>query len=75
MVRDERDAYQQLQDQFSGEMEGASKQLVLSEQEREVMRRDISEAKQRGDAAVDALNAALIKFGVIYFVSKLVAIL
>jgi hypothetical protein len=64
VVRDERDAYQQLQDQFSGEMETSSKQLVSSEKEVEVMRRDLDEARRRGDDACDALQNTLLKVGV-----------
>jgi uncharacterized coiled-coil DUF342 family protein len=64
VVRDERDAYQALQDQFSGEMETSSKQLVSSGREMETVKREMDEQRKRADDACEAVQNAILKFQV-----------
>jgi hypothetical protein len=55
VIRDERDAYQQLQDQFSGEMNFANKQVELSAAERERLQLEIATSTK----ALETTSAAM----------------
>jgi hypothetical protein len=59
VVRDERDAYQQLQDQFSGQMDFTTKMMEENGIEKERMMGEIAQIQLQLNAAVRALHGAL----------------
>jgi hypothetical protein len=64
IMRDERDAYQAMQAQISGEMHSATEQISVTEQEKARMEQELAEMKGRADLAGDYLNQALQNLGV-----------
>jgi myosin heavy subunit len=64
VIRDERDAYQQLQDQFSGEMDSATKNIELSALDKERMQIEVAEAKRESEKALQTLQTLLLNMGV-----------
>ena len=64
VIKDERDAYQQLQDQFSGEMDSATKNIELSAIDKERMQIEVAEAKKESEKALQTLQSLLLNIGV-----------
>lgn len=59
VVRDERDAYQQLQDQFSGQMDFATKMMEENGIEKERMVSEISTIQRQLNVALRSLHGVL----------------
>lgn len=59
VVRDERDAYQQLQDQFSGQMDFTTKMMEENGIEKERMMAEISQIQFQLNSALRSLHATL----------------
>ena len=64
-VRDERDAYQQLQDQFSGQMDMTSKMLEDSAMEKEKLSFEVAHVQREIASAKLALHQVLTRTTVI----------
>lgn len=64
MVRDERDAYQQLQSQFTGQIDTKSKQIESDAQEKERLLTDFRTVNQIYEESKNAMNRILFRFGV-----------
>jgi hypothetical protein len=64
-VRDERDAYQQLQDQFSGQMDMTAKMLEESSLEKEKLSYEVAHVQREIAAAKLALHQVLTRTTVI----------
>jgi hypothetical protein len=64
-VRDERDAYQQLQDQFSGQMDMTAKMLEESALEKEKLSYEVAHVQREIAAAKLALHQVLTRTTVI----------
>ena len=59
IVRDERDAYLQLQDQFSGEMNEANKRVEMSTLDRDRMMLEVANANRETSRAREIIFTAL----------------
>lgn len=64
VIRDERDAYRQLQDHFTGEMEVSSRQAKTSSQDMERLYNDVFEAKKETEEAIRHIATALSIIGI-----------
>lgn len=64
VVRDERDAYQQLQDQFTGQMNTATEKMSSSTQDRNRMHSELEDANKRAEESLYIMKKILIRFGV-----------
>jgi Flp pilus assembly protein TadB len=64
IIRDERDAYIQLQDQVSGEIHEATKQMESSVQDREQLKIELAEAHMQTSRAREVIIAALSRLHV-----------
>lgn len=64
VVREERDAYQQLQDQFTGEMASANSAMELSAQDRARMLGEIATARLQADDNLAAMQRVLVHLGI-----------
>jgi hypothetical protein len=64
VVRDERDAYQQLQDQFSGEMAHATLEMQESAQDRERLQLEAAHCRLAADDSLAAMQRVLVFVGV-----------
>lgn len=63
-LRDERDAYQGMQAQMSGELHNATEQIYQLEQEKARFEEDIAGMRARADLAMEHLTIALQSLGV-----------
>ena len=64
-IRDERDAYQQMQGEFSGQIFTATKQISSSEQDRARMEQEITELQNIADFNLQSIQQSLIELGVL----------
>jgi hypothetical protein len=64
VVRDERDAYRQLQDHFSGEMDSANKLVEHTVINKDRLQNELAMAQTQADDSQHALQSALLKLGV-----------
>jgi hypothetical protein len=72
VIRDERDAYQQLQDQFSGQMDFTSKMIEEYSAEKERLVQDISKGQKLLENLVNSLKSVFQVLSVcLSFVSSL----
>lgn len=63
IIRDERDAYQQLQDQFSGEMASATMEIQESTIDKERLQLEIAHSRLAADDSLVAMQRVLIVIG------------
>lgn len=63
VVRDERDAYQQLQEQFSGEIENITKELDATNEDRERLRSELAAVRSGLDDALLRAHGILSELG------------
>jgi hypothetical protein len=64
IMRDERDAYQSMQQQISGEMHSATEQNLVTQQEKARIELEVEDANARAKLAEDYLGQALQSLGV-----------
>jgi hypothetical protein len=68
IVRDERDAYHQLQDQFSGEINDATKIMESSAADRERMQNEISRLQNLSNKSKNTIMNAFSHIGVSFII-------
>ena len=64
IIKEERDAYRQLQDHFTGEMEVSSRQMKSSTQDMERLLKDVSDAKKETEDVLRYIANALSIIGI-----------
>ena len=64
IVKEERDAYRQLQDHFTGEMEVSSRQAKSSSQDMERLYKDVMDARSETEEAIRYIATALSIIGI-----------
>jgi hypothetical protein len=67
VVRDERDAYQQLQDQFSGQMDFTTKMMEENGIEKERLTQEIAQGQKQLDDALRIISEAFATINVSSF--------